>query len=233
MKKLLLLSLLLFSTDCLAISPDEIIRRTDDIRNPGDSFSMEVSVKNPVENDPPGKFDVFVKGKDKTLIKTVMPRRDKGRNMLMLDEKMWLYIPALRRAVRISLANKLSGQAANGDIARMRWYGDYRVVIEKQDQEEWILFLQALKKGLTYDKLRVWVDKKTFNPIKAEYLSVGGMVLKYAEFKAYRNIEGMERPTRIFITDAINKNKRTVISILKMKRCEFPAAMFKKNNLRW
>ena len=45
-------------------------------------------------------------------------------------------MPSLKRAIRVSLSQKLMGEAANGDISRMRWYGDYNVKIEKQTNKE-------------------------------------------------------------------------------------------------
>lgn len=154
------------SSVALAQSPESILQKADEVRNPSASFKMEVEVKNPGGDDT-SVFEVALKGKEKTMIKTLEPSRDKGRNMLMLNEDMWAYIPNLKRSVRISLNQKLTGQAANGDISRMRWAGDYDAKIESQDATKWVLFLTATKKGLTYDKIRATVDKKSFHPLKA------------------------------------------------------------------
>src|SRR5687768_13390094 len=113
-----------------SVTPEAIIEKADAIRNPAESFRMQVQVKNS-EGDS-SRFEVLTKGKDKTLIKTLAPRRDLGRNMLMLEENMWAYIPNLKRAVRVGLNQKLTGEAANGDISRMRWSGDYDAKLENE-----------------------------------------------------------------------------------------------------
>lgn len=230
----LLIAFLFFFTTALSygMSPDQIIQKCDDVRNPGESFIMKVAVEELSGSKAKSSFDVYIGGKDKTLIKTTAPRRDKGRNMLMLEENMWLYIPNLKRSVRISLSQKLSGQAANGDIARMRWHGDYKAQLEKSTKSAYVLFLQASKKGLTYDKIRVWVDKKSFHPLKAEYMALTGKILKNATFGGKKNIAGKLRPTKIVIADAVNKNKKTEINIVKMVKKNLPMSMFKKNNLK-
>src|SRR4051812_8253138 len=92
-----------------ARSATEILEHADAIRNPSESFRMRAEVKT---GEDTSEFEVQTKGKDKTLVKTLAPSRDVGRNMLMLDENMWAYIPNLKRAVRIGLNQKLTGQAA-------------------------------------------------------------------------------------------------------------------------
>ena len=220
-----------FSATALAQSPEAILQKADEVRNPSASFKMEVEVKNPGGDDT-SVFEVSLKGKEKTMIKTLEPSRDKGRNMHMLKEDMWAYIPNLKRAVRISLNQKLTGQAANGDISRMRWAGDYDAKIESQDAGKWKLFLTATKKGLTYDKIRAVIDKKSFHPLKAEYLSPAGKVLKFATFRAYKTIAGAVRPTEIEIVDATKPSDKSIVHILKMENEDFPDSLFNQNNLK-
>ena len=105
-------------------------------------------------------YEVSVQGNSKTLIKTLEPAREVGKDSLMLGEDMWVVFPSLKRPVRVTLSQRLTGEAANGDIARMRWSGDYSSKIESQDSTIWTLFLTAKKKGLTYEKLRIVVSKK-------------------------------------------------------------------------
>jgi outer membrane lipoprotein-sorting protein len=217
----------LLTSTAMAATPDEILRAADDIRNPSESFFMHVTVTG---NDASSAFEVYTKGKDKTLIKTVAPIRDVGRDLLMLQENMWAYIPNLKRAVRVSLNQKLTGQTANGDIARMRWFGDYAATLEKETTDVWQLKLEASKKGLTYDRLRAFVQKKTFRPIKAEYLSSSDVLLKTAVFEGYKTMAGKMRPTIIKITG--NKSSETsTIEISKMESRDLPASLFFQETL--
>lgn len=108
-------------------SGEALLQKADKIRNPGDSFKMRLEVK---AEDKSTEFEVFLKGTDKTLIVTKSPAVDRGRNMLMLDRDFYAFIPNLKRSMRLSLAQKMTGQVANGDIARTRWSGDYDAQIE-------------------------------------------------------------------------------------------------------
>ena len=152
--------------------------------------------------------------------------------MLMRGTQMWAYIPNLKRAVRVSLSQRLSGQAANGDISRMRWAGDYDARIEKENAKFWTLLLTAKKKGLTYSRVRAVIEKGTFHPLYAEYLTAGGKVLKKAQFTSYKELCGKERPTEIRIQDAVKPRQRSVIRVLEMRVKKFPASLFTPENLR-
>jgi len=214
------------------ISPDRILRNVDDIRTPADSYLMEVQIDSSDDVEGPWRGDVKVKGNNKTLIITRAPARQLGQNLLMLDEDMWVFIPNLKRTVRISLNQKLTGQASNGDIGRMRWYGDYNVKLEKGTKEFWTLFLTAKKKGLTYEKIRIKVRRNNFHPIKAEFLSLNSKLLKTAEYRKYERLADKKRPTEIYISDALDKSNYSIIKILSMQAKDYPMSLFDRNNLK-
>ncbi len=213
-------------------NPAEILKKADEIRNPGISYFMKVEVKSTGSENEPSIYEVYLKGNSKTLVKALAPARDKGRNMLMIDEDMWAYVPNLKRAVRVSLNQKLSGQTANGDISRTRWTGDYTPTLESSDAKYWVLYLKADKKGLTYDRIRVWVQKGSYRPEKAEYLSLNDKVLKKVEYKAFKGMAGAERPSEIHIQDALNETEKSVIAIQSMTLKEHPDSLFNQNNLK-
>ncbi len=218
----------LFASDPISVM--DILKNADAIRNPGESYFLDVEVRNS-ETSEVSAFHVAIQGNDKTRIETLLPKRDRGRTMLMLGENMWLFIPNLKREVRVSLNQKLTGQAANGDISRMRWTGDYLPTLESQTPTEWQLLLTATKKGLTYDKVRVWIEKATFRPLRAEYLTAAGKVLKLATYQGYGSMAGAERPLEIVIQDAVKPSDRSVIHIKNMQVKTFPASIFNKSSL--
>jgi outer membrane lipoprotein-sorting protein len=232
MKKTLIVSALIFTAFAQAAeSPDSIIKKVDEIRNPADSYFMKVEITDPSSPSTRWVYDVSLAGNTKTLVKTVEPAREQGRNFLMLEQDMWAYLPNLGRAVRVSLSQKLTGQASNGDISRMRWSGDYTPVIEKETQKEWTLFLTANKKGLTYDKVRVWVEKGNYHPTHAEFLAPSGKPLKRATYQAYQMMSGKVRPTEMIIQDATRESDKSRIKILKLEPKSFPASLFNPKSM--
>ncbi len=200
-----------------AASLEEYLRRADGIRNPSESYKMQIEVKSEQAQQ---VFEVFLKGNDKTLIVTKEPAKDRGRNMLMLDRDFHVYIPNLKRSMRLSLTQKLSGQVANGDIARTRWYKDYSATLEKKieskEGNELQLLLKAEKENLTYAWIRLWLDEKTAKPLRAEYLALNGKtILKRSWFEKYETILGKSRPSQMRIEDL--SGGKSYIRILSME----------------
>jgi len=229
MYRFLIAAVFCSNVTAFALTPDEIIQRADEIRNPSESYLMKVRITG--NDGDPAVFEVQLSGNNRTLIKTLEPVRDRGRDLLMLNEDMWAYIPNLKRAVRVSLGQKLTGQAANGDISRMRWSGDYAPSLEKDSATDWQLLLKATKKGLTYEQVRVWIQKKDFRPLRAEYLSLQGKPLKLATYQAYKPLAGRERPSEIEIKDAVRSETRSLIQIQSMEIRKIPASAFQQSNL--
>lgn len=228
MKKMLTLCIFVFSVFVNAEeNPAEWVKKADNIRNPSDSYEMKIKVET---SENTSVFQVYLQGQDKTLIVTKEPARDKGRNMLMLERDFNAYVPNLKRSMRLSLAQKLSGQVANGDISRTRWYGDYTVTKEADTGKEVQLLLKGNKDNLTYAWVRLWLKKGTFEPLRAEYLALNGKtVLKKASFEDYKSLAGAVRPTTLKIEDA---NKQTsYIRILSMDKKEYSDSFFTVRNM--
>lgn len=201
------------------INPSVWVQKADEIRNPSSSFEMVVKVID--ADSAESVLQVFLKGQDKTLIVTKEPLRDKGRNMLMIDRDFQAYVPNLKRSLRLSLSQKLSGQVANGDISRTRWFGDYEVTLESKTAKEHQLFLKGKKDNLTYASLRLWLEVGTNRPLRAEYLSLDGKtILKRAFFEEYRMLEGAMRPTSLRIEDINNKTSFVKIQSIKSQPLE-------------
>lgn len=219
---------LLFNTGANAST---LLEKIDSYRNPSNSYKMTVEIKNSDDNKV-SKFEVALKDNNKTLIKTLAPKREVGRNMLMIDENMWVFIPNLKRAVRINMAQKLSGQAAIGDISRMRWAGDYKYeIVPSSNKKEMKLELVASKKGLTYDKITAFVHPKTKKPIRALLKTKSGRVLKKAVYKDFKKVEGREIPHKMVLTDYLNDKKKSTVFIKKIKSAKLPSSLFNQRSL--
>lgn len=222
---LLLTTSLAFSLERL--SPDLLLKMADDVRNPSEVYKMKIGVKTSSTDQ---IFEVFLKGKDKTLVIVKSPAKDRGRNMLMLDRDFHAYIPNLKKAVRLSLAQKMSGEISNGDIARTRWHGDYTAKLERDEGEEAVIFLEGTKQMLTYSKIRLWVHRTNGRPSRAEFLGLDGKtVLKRAKYTDYKTIAGSLRPTQLIIEDVTGKSSS--ITILEMNPADLPDSLFTTQSL--
>lgn len=192
-----------------ALTPLEIVRQADRIRAPGPSFSFELTIVTPKgsEREPDARLAVSVKLPDKSLAKFLFPPRDRGRILLMVGPHLWVYLPTTDRPLRISPQQRLIGEVSHADVMRVNFGGDYLPTLVGEDQVEGVtchvLELQGAVEGVTYHRIRYWVARETVRPVKAEFYTVTGLLLKTARYTRYREVLGTVRPTEILISDAV------------------------------
>jgi len=208
------------------LTAEKTLEQADAFRSPQGSFEARVEV---VDRDgSSSKFKVYIEGNDRSMIVTEAPARDVGRNMLMVDRDMWMFMPSIKRAVRIALRQRLMGQVAQGDISRMKWKDDYHAkFIEGQS----VLLLTAKKSDLTYDQIKLSVNPKDNRPLRAEFQTKLGKTLKVATFEDFGILAGRERVQKIRIQDALKDSETSEIRILEMKESKFPTGFFSQTNL--
>lgn len=205
----------IFCSLAATANPEAWVKAADKIRNPAESYEMKIRVQS---ESGESVFQVFLKGQEKTLIVAKEPARDRGRNMLMLDRDFHAYVPNLKRAMKLSLSQKLQGQVANGDISRTRWAGDYEPTLEKETAAERQLILKGIKPNLTYAWVRLWLAKKDSRPLRAEFLGLNGKtVLKKAVFEDYKTLAGALRPATLKISDTAGATSYVRIESMTVK----------------
>ncbi len=216
----------------LAASPEDILRKTDEIRLPTKDFTMlaRVTSNKPKKEPKIGIYEVMSKGRDRSLIKTLAPPVDKDRLLLMREENLWAYLPNISKPLRICLRERLIGEVANADIARANFVGDYdpsEAGTETLEGKKYlILELKAKRETVTYARVKLWVDAKNYQPLKAEFYGVSGRMLKHCTYERYVQLGGRLRPSRIVMNDPIIKGQSSVIEYAKMELKEIPDKYF-------
>ncbi len=238
MKRLFLMLLLLAST-LRADEANSILARTDRYRNSLDSFSIDVELtSHSGSKSEISRVRVFGKGSDRSVIEFVAPQTEKGKYLLMLRDAMWIYLPSASRPIRISPLQRLMGQASNGDVARTSFTVDYNAVSANEGMLDgravWTLDLQAKDAGIAYDRVRLWVDQRSWEPIRADFYAVSGKLLKRAHYRHFSEMAGRRTVDEIEIEDLLRPGDRTVMRYSNLAARENPDRMFAKDALgKW
>ena len=108
-----------------------ILEKSDQIRFPRESFQVDVTI-NTTDPDQPAdmhKYRVLSKGNENSVVMTTEPASERGQILLMKGRDLWIFMPDVSQPVRLSLSQRLTGQVANGDLARANFTGDYTATI--------------------------------------------------------------------------------------------------------
>jgi outer membrane lipoprotein-sorting protein len=219
-------------------SAEEILRRADEARFPQEGFEVAVRARTVEQGRTTEEraFKVLSKGNENTLVLTTEPAAERGQILLMKGRDLWLYLPKVSQPVRLSLAQRLTGQVANGDIARANFAGDYTpqlVGTEKSGRDNlYVLELTAVDRKVTYQRVRYWVRQADFRPYKAEFYSVSDRLLKTCTYHDFRNLGGKIRPAKLTLVDALQKSAESTLEYSELRLRELPDQIFTKEYLR-
>jgi hypothetical protein len=146
------------------------------------------------------------------------PLRSKGVRILQVERNMWMSKPGLVKPVAISPRQRLTGQAAIGDIATTNYVRDYSAHYVKDDVFNnihcHVLDLTSATNNTTYDRIQYWVSVDQKLAVHAEFYSLSGKRLKSADFEYDNHIilQGNQFPfvSRMFISDELTTAKTEI-----------------------
>lgn len=219
-----------------AQAPDgaEILRRVDRNLEP-ESYEMYRKL---INIEPSGARKEFVlysvrKGRDRVVALFLAPQSDLGRATLRLGDNMWLYIPDVGKPVRItSLQSVTGGVFNNADILRIDYSTEYDVESIETDaaKDGYLLALKAKTGAVAYDRLRMWVDRKTVLPTRIEAYAASGLLIKTLHFRDIKDFGGgIRRPATVETDSPLYKGYRSVMLYSQLRKREFSDEVFTLN----
>ncbi len=219
-------------------SPRSILEKADEIRFPGESFQVDVSIitTSPEQNIETHKYRILSKGNENSVVMALEPASERGQIMLMKGRNLWIFMPSVSQPIRLALSQRLTGQVANGDLARANFSGDYNPTLLRTDvidgKKYYVLELIGIDRSVTYHKVLYWVQQSNFWPYRAEFYSLSGRLLKTGHYEKFQKTLGKLRPNRLVMKDALSKDKISILEYSTMKLRDLPDKVFTKNYLK-
>src|SRR5487761_2450654 len=171
-----------------------IVEEADRIRFPADGFQVDVSIVTTSKDQAPEErsYRVLSKGNDRTIVMVTAPADERGQILLMREHDLWIFLPNVSQPVRLSLAQRLTGQVANGDLARANFAGDYNPSLLRIDTIDGVKYnvleLTAVDNSVTYRRVLYWVRESNDAPYKAEFYSVSNRLLKTCIYENFETL---------------------------------------------
>jgi len=196
------------------------------------------SYKKLINIEPDGTKKEFLlyqarKDSDKMVSLFLKPDSEKGRVTLRLGDNMWMYLPEVGRAIRVtSMQSVVGGVFNNSDIMRLDFAVEYTIEKQIEKDGDIILDVKAKTDEVAYDKLIMTVDKKYTTPKKIECYGSTGMLIKtlyYKEMKDFGN--GIVRPAVLETNSPLYKGYKSFMIYGKITPKKFSDEAFTLDNL--
>lgn len=223
----LLLLLVILAPDLFGQDGAELLVKIDRFRMVAGSFNMDVRIQD-FEGDvlrDEAVFKGFFAGDDRSLL-LCDSGKNKGMKVLMKGDDMWVNLGGSKRALRITPMQRLMGEASNGDVAKVSFQRDYTGTLPGGDGDLLKLELKAKSAGATYQRVLLYADKKTFQPVKAEFFLLSGKHFKTAYYQLGELGGGQSGIFKIRIEDKLNPKRYTVMENLNFHLRQFPEKFF-------
>lgn len=195
---------------------EELIRKYDSVMGP---TNFEATVTMAAHRDDGStrsyKMRLLKKADDKFRAWFDEPAAVRGQEMLRQGDNLWVYMPNLKRAVR--LANRDSFQGGdfnNADVLRVNYGADYSgtVAADSGRADAWLLDLKSKTKDAAYDHIKLWLRKVDLQPVKGEYFTASGKMLRMAEFSEFKDFGGLRRPGKIVMKNMLAVQRFTTMA---------------------
>ena len=226
---LLAIALLLAASPAAALDGADILRKVDANLQP-ESFE---SYRKLIDVQPSGARREFLlwtlkKGKDKIAALFLEPASEKGRATLRLGDNMWLYIPGVGKPIRITNLQSVTGSVFNNaDIMRLDYHTEYDVRTIEEQAGAYFLDLRAKTTAVAYDRLKMWVDRKTLLPTRIECYAATGLLIKTLYFKEPKPFDdGRLRPAILETDSPLYRGYRSFMVYARIKKRVVPDEVF-------
>ncbi len=215
-----------------------IVENADRIRFPAEGFQVDVSITTTGGGEAAEvrKYRVLSKGNTNSVVMVTEPASERGQILLMKNRDLWVFMPEVSQPIRLSLSQRLTGQVANGDLARANFAADYNPKLLRKEkignEDYYVLELTGVDRSVTYQRVLYWVREKDSWPYRAEFYSLSNRLLKTCRYENFKLMEGKKRPTRLVMEDALRGGEQSVLEYGGMKLRDLPDKVFTKDYLK-
>jgi len=145
---------------------------------------------------------------------------------------MWFWKPGVSRPVSISRRQRLTGDAAIGDIASTSFVEGYRVAGQEpgevNGEKATVYTMEATALSDTYAKIRYWVVNQGNLGKKAEFYARSGNLVRTSTMEYGNTVNGRPFISKMVIEDG---SRTLTLTFSNVQVGNFPASMFTRENL--
>lgn len=232
----LCLIIVLFASYCYSADEDvsKIVMEVENILSLADIKSEQLmTVYRKDGTIRPYKMLALTSGKDKSFVELTSPPREKGRQVLRLGDVVWSYMPSVKKSIRVSgRGSFMGGDFENNDVLRLNLVGDYTAELLQESSDQYVLELKGKDLSLSYAKIKLWVRKDNYQPVKQEYFTLSNKLIKSTIYEDINEYGKYIRPSRMIMQSALNPKQKTILEIIKFEGgVKNPSRTFRRSNL--
>jgi outer membrane lipoprotein-sorting protein len=244
-RTVLILGFLILLSPVLAQSENatDIVRKSDQLMQ-GDSYisTMTMKIVRP-SWDRTITFKSWGKGRELALTYIQAPAADKGQTFLKRNNEMWTWNPKINRLIKLPPSMLAQGwmgsDYTNDDILKeSSIVVDYNHKILKEEKYEgfdcWVIeMIPKEDAAVVWGKVISHIVKGKYFPMKVEYYSEDGELVKSHLNSEVKKMDDREIPTKTIVQPADDPDKQTIVIIDRMEfNMDLQDKFFSQQNMK-
>jgi hypothetical protein len=127
---------------------------------------------------------------------------------------MWNYLPNLKRSLRVSPKQEFhGGDFSNADVLRVNLADDYTPARkEGAPRGTWLLELTAKSDQVAYAKIRYWIRKRDFMPLRQDFYTSSGKLVRRLELKEPTTYGKLVRPAQFVMKNMVARSRTSELT---------------------
>jgi outer membrane lipoprotein-sorting protein len=167
------------------------------------------------------ELESWLKSDDYSLVRVLNPAKDRGSGTLRIKFELWQFLPKIDRIVKVPASMMLQAwmgsDFSNDDLVKStslaRDYTHKELGKEKVGDIASFKIECLPKKNATivWGKVILWVREKDFSPVKQEYYTERGKLVKTFNGSNHKTFGKRTIPTKVVMTPANSQNQKTTL----------------------
>ena len=230
MKKILIvLSIFISISNSKAdnISPEKILNNVDDLYRSNASHSILTLSVTTVNWQRTLTLEQWSKGEDKSLIKVLKPKKEKGLATLRVDKNVWNFLPKVKRVVKIPSSmmssSWMGSHFTNDDLVKQsRMAEDYTFSITFEGMKDGkeiieVTCLPNKEAAVVWGKVEVVVYADDYLPLRMIYYDEDLLLSRTLEFTNIEMMDGKMIPTMMSMIPTDEPGESTTVKWEEVK----------------
>jgi outer membrane lipoprotein-sorting protein len=188
------------------------------------------------------KIDAWSRGMDKTFLRILEPKKERGMTTLRIGNEMWNYLPRTNKVMKIPpsmmMSSWMGSDFTNDDLVKeYTFIKDYDFEMSGVDNPApGLLYIQCIPKKdrpIVWGSILIAVRENDYLPVWEKFFDEKGKLMREMIFKDIKKFDARVIPSVMELVSSAKEENRTTLRYLEAEfDLDVPDETFSLRNLR-
>jgi len=188
------------------------------------------------------QMDIWTSGMNRTFVRILSPKKEKGVATLRIENEMWNYLPKTNKVIKIPpsmmMSSWMGSDFTNDDLVKeFSLFEDFKYEFAQvEDPEPGVAYVNCIPNeglAIVWGNIVMAVRKDDHIPLWQKYYDEKGRLMRVLEYSDIKEMGGRTIPSVMEMTPVNKEGHKTVIRYVTIEfDCKVDDDVFSLRNLR-